>query len=296
MIATTRWPTALTATVLLFSSCSAAMSLSDPTEATPPTTTTSDSTTVATDPPFHLIYLHGAIVEGDDPRPEHPRHGTYEYPEIVAAFEAEGFTVHSEHRPRGTDPGRYAIRLAEEIRRWLEAGVPPDRIAVVGHSKGGAIALLAATQLSTPGLRWVFLAGCFPSTPSTVRPVGRLLSVFDSADRIAVSCRPWFVDATAAEEIELSTGRGHGLFFRPDPTWLEPVVEWLHADPRGDPTPRKTPAARLVSAARRTGYWALSSGKSSPTSRTRPPTMTVSIARRWPISSRGSAKSTRRSA
>jgi hypothetical protein len=52
----------------------------------------------------YVIYLHGFIVEGSDPRPTHPEFGTYEFPSIKQAlFEDGGFNLIAHHRPRLAD-------------------------------------------------------------------------------------------------------------------------------------------------------------------------------------------------
>src|SRR6185369_8324070 len=95
----------------------------------------------------YLIYLHGRIIEEEGPRPTSPRFGVYEYRQILDTFAGRGFTVVSEARPKGTDVAAYAKKVAGQVRALLAAGVPPERIAVVGFSKGGGITLAAAALL-----------------------------------------------------------------------------------------------------------------------------------------------------
>ena len=191
------------------------------------------------DVPLHLFYLHGAIVEGNNPRPEHPRLGVYDYPAVVEAFEATGVVVHTQQRPAGLSVEDHATALANEIRQLLASGVSAARIAVAGHSKGGVIALRASEQLartpdrSEPGLdpaeiRWIFLAACFPNLESAASLPPRSLSLFDGSDQVAVSCRPWMTET--AVESTLETGLGHGLFYRPNRAWLDPLFVWLEND------------------------------------------------------------------
>ena len=94
----------------------------------------------------HLFYLHGAWVEHGLER-SHPSHGRYEYQAIVRTLAERGFVVISEARKGEIDPEAYAEKVSAQVRRLLEEGVPPSHVTVIGHSKGGSIALLAAAEL-----------------------------------------------------------------------------------------------------------------------------------------------------
>src|ERR1700744_265703 len=64
-----------------------------------------------------LIYSHGLIVEGDDPRPISPKYGQYDFPAIKQAlFEGGGFNLIAFQRPKSTDDS-YADTLKSWVRR-----------------------------------------------------------------------------------------------------------------------------------------------------------------------------------
>ena len=179
----------------------------------------------------YLLYLHGRILEEEGPRPTSPRFGVYEYREILDTFAGRGFTVVSEVRPKGTDVAAYAKKVAGQVRALRAAGVPPERIAVVGFSKGGGITLAAAAELrDQPKVHFVSLAGCAGGRKLDLpQPI---LSLRDSVDDLSASCGESFsADPPPGphehREITLHVGKGHGTFYRPDSAWVEPVVAWL---------------------------------------------------------------------
>lgn len=187
------------------------------------------------DAPHYLFYLHGAIVEGSDGRPSHPEYGTYDYPAIVQAFEDAGFTVISEIRPAATDGRSYAAAVVEQVNDLLEEGVAPDHISIVGHSKGGGIAVAACTMLDEPEINFVFAGTCmvWQEEMPRLELTGRILSVYEASDTIAGSCAKALAGSEIGpvfEEIRIETGRGHGAFYRPDPAWLEPTLAWCRAE------------------------------------------------------------------
>lgn len=180
----------------------------------------------------YVVFLHGRIVEDKGPRPTHEQFGVYEYRQILDRLAAEGFQVISEARPQGTDIERYAAKVASQVQKLLRAGVPPERVSVVGFSKGGGIAILTSSLLRNDRVNFVFLAACgdwiFEQT--RVRPSGRVLSIYEVSDRLGVSCKPLFDRGTPGmrkKEIRIQTGKEHGAFFQPRPEWLRPLVEWL---------------------------------------------------------------------
>jgi len=178
----------------------------------------------------YLIYLHGRIIEEEGLRPTSPRFGVYEYEKILDAFAGRGFVVISEPRPRDADVGFWADKVAGQVRALRHAGVPPQRITVAGFSKGGGIALLAASKLEEPKVNFVILAGC-SSWPSAAEEAlqGRILSMIDASDDIASTCQKTFDQAKGPlvhEEVVLKLGTGHGTFYRPG-DWLGQVVGWV---------------------------------------------------------------------
>jgi hypothetical protein len=179
----------------------------------------------------YLFYLHGRIIEEEGVRPTSPQFGVYEYEKILADFASRGFVVISEPRPRKTDAGAYADKVVGQIRALRRAGVPPEHITFVGFSKGGGIALLTASKLGEPKVNFAILAGCFPSTDlqAASHLQGRILSLYDAADTMAISCKKAFAQAKgplAQEEVVLKLGTGHGAFYRPG-DWLERVAAWV---------------------------------------------------------------------
>jgi len=120
-------------------------------------------------------------------------------------------------------------------------GVPPEHITVLGHSKGGLMTLIVASRVNEPNVNYVVMAGCGRMGTAFRRPYqifldrdarrlkGRILSMVDADDREAGSCQEAFGRASDAQtrETVLHTGRGHGLFYSPQPAWIEKVVEWI---------------------------------------------------------------------
>jgi predicted esterase len=179
----------------------------------------------------HLFYLHGRIVEEQGAEAVSERFGPYAYEEIVQVFSDRGFTVRSEVRERDTDVRKYADRLAGQIKELLDAGVAPQRITVVGASKGAIIAMLAATQLQNPEVSFVLIAGCsnWAEKNLEINLCGRILSIFEKSDEIGRSCRSIFSASTGesvVREIELTTGKAHGVLYQPLSEWVEPTIAW----------------------------------------------------------------------
>lgn len=189
----------------------------------------------------HLFYLHGAWIEQHGLRQPHPQHGPYEYERIVRTLADAGFVVISEARLHDVAPPVYAEQIAGQVRELLRRGVPANQITVIGHSKGGHMALLVASLVQEPTMHVVVMAGC--GKPGTMfrrsyerflathasRLQGHILSIYDAADREAGSCHEAFAaaaDGVESREVVLSTGRGHGLFYTPEPVWLTLVTQW----------------------------------------------------------------------
>ncbi len=179
----------------------------------------------------YLIYLHGRIIEDQGVRPTHPEFGIYEYEQILQTFAEQGLVVISEARAPATDGTEYAAKVVTQVTTLLDAGVPPERVTVVGFSKGGGIAILASSMLTNDRLNFVFVASCGPwyaDRPGIV-PRGRLLALREASDDLAGPCDELFARWPAnadRSEIVLDLGGGHGAFYRLHPEWVEPVVAW----------------------------------------------------------------------
>ncbi len=183
----------------------------------------------------YLIYLHNMWMESRGPDLPHPRFGVYEYQEILQALAAPGLVVISEVRPPRSDPHQFARRVSNQITTLLGAGVPPQHVTVVGFSKGGAIAILASSELADDRVNFVFLAACgswVESAPG-VEARGRMLSIREASDDLVESCAGLFARAPStatSQELVVHLGGGHGAFFRPHAEWVDPIIDWATTD------------------------------------------------------------------
>lgn len=184
-------------------------------------------------PDIYIYYLHGRIIEEEGPTPTHAKFGLYDYPAIVEALGSRGATVISEVRPSGTMVDKYARQTIKKIKKQIVDGVSPGQIVVVGFSKGGGIAIRISNLFEQQGLRYVLLASCagwIDSVPK-LNLKGRILSVLESSDDLGKSCKNLAErgnEVVSYQEITLSTGKGHGAFYLPNPLWVTPVLDWVH--------------------------------------------------------------------
>lgn len=180
----------------------------------------------------YVIYSHGLIVEGDDPTPHHPSFGLYDFPAIKRALFAGGdFNLIAPHRPKNTDSAAYVTMLDSWVQRLVEKGVKPNRITLVGFSRGGQLTAHAAARGRSLGINTVLLGACQNGDIAHDPPLslgGHVLSIYESSDDFG-SC--WRIAARGSiasfDEIALSTGRRHGAFFQPMPEWIRPFKEWV---------------------------------------------------------------------
>src|SRR5262245_9542524 len=127
---------------------------------------------------------------------------------------------------------QFGAHVADQLRRLLAAGVPAQRISVVGFSKGGGIAIIASALLANDRINYVFLGACgdWVLNRDDVNVRGRILSIYEKSDELGTSCQPLFTQAKAgrqSKEIMIHTGLSHGAFYRPSREWLAPVLAWV---------------------------------------------------------------------
>ena len=184
----------------------------------------------------YLFYLHGRIVEDQGPQAVSEQFGPYRYDAILTALRARGFTVVSEVRPKDTDVVRYAEKIVGDIKRLLDGGVSPQRITVVGASKGGLIGLYVSSLPGRSDVNFVLIGICpatmEPAGPGSILLRGRVLTIRDVNDKeYACSAEPLARTSrgkglSAFKEIVLQVGTGHGILYNPLAEWIDPVVEW----------------------------------------------------------------------
>jgi len=178
----------------------------------------------------YLFFLHNYYVE------KHGPNGDCKYHDILKAFADNGFRVISEVRSGKIVPSEYAKKIVRQVKRLLDAGVPPERITIAGHSKGGVITLCAASQLGNPKIGYIIMAGCeikshAPAYPDFTQLKGDFLSINTSTDSITKSCQEVFSKAiieNSNKEITLKSDKGHKLFFQQEDMWIEPGMVWLN--------------------------------------------------------------------
>lgn len=179
----------------------------------------------------YVIYSHGMIVEGDDPKPISPQYGQYDFPAIKQSlFNAGGFNLIAYQRPKSSDDS-YADTLKSWVKRLLDAGVKPSRITLVGFSRGAQLTALASSGLAAEGINTALLAICEDGDVSQAQGLvlgGNLLSIYETSDQLG-SCRKLSARShlKSFEEVAISTGKKHGAFFQPLPQWTEPLKAWI---------------------------------------------------------------------
>jgi hypothetical protein len=184
----------------------------------------------------YLFYLHGKIIEDQGIPAISPDYGEYEYQAILEALESNGFVVISERRAKNTESMIYAKRIAGQVNSLLASGVPANNISIVGASKGAAITILASHLIMNTSINYVLLSSCDPTTVKEILGnqlslYGNVLSIYDSEDDQAGSCRELFLFSEGKgisryNEIVLDIGLGHGILYKPLAEWLKPTIQW----------------------------------------------------------------------
>jgi len=206
---------------------------------TPPVGDTSEYTFPdAIDPAKqYLFYLYGKIIEEQGLPAISPEYGEYEYEAILQTLAGYGFVVISDVRQKGTDPEEYIQKVVGQITQLLEAGVPAERITVVGASMGAAMMVEISFFLRNPEVNFVLLGTCAPDmvdewVQNQVYLYGNILSIRDEADsEYAGSCEELFANSEGKgigrhEELILHVGTEHGILYKPLDEWITPTVEW----------------------------------------------------------------------
>lgn len=182
----------------------------------------------------YVFYNHGYIVEGDNPTPEHPHWGVYDFPAVKKALSDPDYNLIAYHRKAKTNPFDFAKKLASDIRQLIEAGVKAEQIYVLGFSRGGAISILTSDEVKSDKLNTLILAGCSKLTKSRpeIKGYGAIYSIWETSDNVG-SCQ-FLVErstqVTQFTEIAISTGLSHGAFYRPIPEWLDPIKSWIKGE------------------------------------------------------------------
>ncbi|WP_299610087.1 alpha/beta hydrolase [uncultured Aquimarina sp.] len=180
-----------------------------------------------------IFFLHNRFLEEHTLQESHPQYGKVAYKEILDAFKKSGFKVMSEQRNGNVNARTYAIGIVNQINSLLKKGVAPDKITVVGTSKGGYIAQYVSTLANNQDLNFVFVASFRDSDIEQIPEInycGNILTIYEKSDPFGVSASKRKENSTCTiknfKEIELNTGMGHGFLFKPLQEWITPTIQW----------------------------------------------------------------------
>ncbi|MBW1294998.1 alpha/beta hydrolase [Aquimarina litoralis] len=184
-----------------------------------------------------IFFLHNRFLEEHTLKESHPQYGRTQYNEILKAFENSGFNVISEQRKGNVNARTYAIGVVNQIDSLLQNGITPQKITVVGTSKGGYIAQYVSTLANNPNLNFVFIASFKNSDIQDIPEInycGNILTIYEKSDPFGVSAIERKENSTCTienfKEIELNTGMEHGFLFKPLKEWIKPTMQWANGN------------------------------------------------------------------
>lgn len=184
-----------------------------------------------------IFFLHNRFLEEHELNELHPEFGRTEYNEILAEFEKSGLKIISEKRNGNVNAREYAIGIVSKIDSLIDNGIEPEKITIVGTSKGGYIAQYVSTLANNPDLNFVFVASFRTSDLENIPEVnfcGNILTIYEKTDPFGVSAIQRKENSTCEvknfKEIELNTGMGHGFLFKPLKQWIEPTIQWANGN------------------------------------------------------------------
>lgn len=180
-----------------------------------------------------IYFLHNRFLEQYDLNESHPEYGRAEYLEIIEVYKNRGFNVVSEKRKGNVSVRAYALKVTAQIDSLLKAGIEPNKITVIGTSKGGYIAQYVSTFSKNPNLNFVFIGSFRNSDIENIPEInycGNILTICEKTDPLGVSALQRKESSTCEikhfKEIELNTGLKHGFLFKAMEEWIEPSIEW----------------------------------------------------------------------
>ncbi len=181
----------------------------------------------------YLFYLHGKIIEEQGADAFSEEYGKYEYHKILDTLKQASFVVISEQRPKNAQSEKYASRVVAQIDSLLKAKVAPEKITVVGASKGAWISIIVSSKLKNEKVKFVLMGICddaYDYSLDMFKICGNVLSIYEKSDSLGGSCSK-LIDRnrhciSRTSEIELDLGNGHGFIFKPYKEWVIPVIEW----------------------------------------------------------------------
>lgn len=182
----------------------------------------------------YVFYLHGMIVEEMGLDAHNDQFGKYEYSNILDALKANNRDILSEIRPANTDVTQYAKKIVKEIQDLIAQGVRPGHITVIGASKGALIAMQISTMLKNEDVNFILIAGYINNIENyyDFDLYGNVLAFYETTDNVAGrSYLPLFDKSKGlnrCKEIQLNTGLGHGIVFKPLKEWVIPSLEWIN--------------------------------------------------------------------
>lgn len=185
----------------------------------------------------YIFFLHNAYVEQNDLSVAHPEYGKAEYNEILASFRKDNFIVYSEIRSKNTNAAEYAKKIVKQIKGLLKKGISPNKITVIGTSKGGYIAQYVSTYLANPDVNFVFI-GCFRDSDIDEIPdinfCGNILTIYEKSDVYGVSAikrkETSKLKINHFKEIELNTNLKHGFLYKASDNWIAPSKKWANGN------------------------------------------------------------------
>lgn len=183
----------------------------------------------------YVFFLHNKFIEENDLSAAHPEYGISEYTEIINSFKAANFIVFSEKRKKNTNASDYAEKVVKQIKALLKKGISPNKITVIGTSKGGYIAQYVSTYLADPNVNFVFI-GCFRDSDIKEIPdinfCGNILTIYEKSDIYGVSAvkrkETSKLKINHFKEIELNTNLKHGFLFKALDEWIIPSKKWAN--------------------------------------------------------------------
>ncbi|MRX40701.1 DUF2974 domain-containing protein [Flavobacterium sp. LC2016-23] len=185
----------------------------------------------------YIFFLHNKFIEEHDLSEAHSEYGRAEYNEILNSFKADNFIVFSEKRKKNTNAAEYAEKVVKQIHKLLKKGIKPNKITIIGTSKGGYIAQYVSTYLANPDVNFVFI-GCFRDIDIQEIPdinfCGNILTIYEKSDVLGVSAvkrkETSKLKVNHFREIELNTNLKHGFLYKALEEWIVPCKKWANGN------------------------------------------------------------------